>query len=157
MMVSSGKQQIELSLWDTAGQEDYDRLRPLSYPESDIVLMCYSVDSVSSLDNLTEKWHPELVHFLENVPKIVVGLKTDLRDEAVGEASEEFVSYERVCDGVLFHCTFFPRFVMTHEKMALCSDKCFLHVVFSSNCREHKLQPHWVASITNALPRRARV
>lgn len=50
-----GKHKVELSLWDTAGQEDYDRLRPLSYPESDVVLMCFSVDSASSLDNLTEK------------------------------------------------------------------------------------------------------
>lgn len=96
MVVPCGKQQIELSLWDTAGQEDYDRLRPLSYPESDVVLMCFSVDSASSLDNLREKWHPELAHFLEDVPKIVVGLKTDLRDGASEEDKDRFVSYERV-------------------------------------------------------------
>lgn len=35
---------VELALWDTAGQEDYDRLRPLSYPDTDVVLMLYSVD-----------------------------------------------------------------------------------------------------------------
>ena len=96
MVVTHGKQQIELSLWDTAGQEDYDRLRPLSYPESDVVLMCYAVDTPQSLHNLTEKWHPELAHFLESVPKIVVGLKTDLRDEAAAEDQEQFVTYERV-------------------------------------------------------------
>lgn len=54
-VMDHGKHKVELSLWDTAGQEDYDRLRPLSYPESDVVLMCFSVDSVSSLENLTEK------------------------------------------------------------------------------------------------------
>ncbi|KAG0339584.1 GTP-binding protein Rho1 [Podila humilis] len=91
-----GKHKVELSLWDTAGQEDYDRLRPLSYPESDVVLMCYSVDAPSSLDNLTEKWYPELTHFLESSPKIVVGLKTDLRDDATSEEDRnQFVSYER--------------------------------------------------------------
>ncbi|KAF9285958.1 Rho GTPase [Mortierella alpina] len=95
MVVTHGKQQIELSLWDTAGQEDYDRLRPLSYPESDVVLMCYTVDTPQSLHNLTEKWHPELAHFLESVPKIVVGLKIDLRDEAPAEEKERFVSSER--------------------------------------------------------------
>ncbi|KAI8595083.1 GTP-binding protein rho1 [Dissophora ornata] len=108
MVVPHGKQQIELSLWDTAGQEDYDRLRPLSYPESDVVMMCYSVDSVSSLDNLTEKWHPELAHFLESVPKIVIGLKTDLRDEASEDDKERFVSYERGAQiAAALHCKYY--------------------------------------------------
>ncbi|KAG0296911.1 GTP-binding protein Rho1 [Dissophora globulifera] len=108
MVVPYGKQQIELSLWDTAGQEDYDRLRPLSYPESDVVLMCFSVDSVSSLDNLTEKWHPELAHFLEDVPKIVVGLKTDLRDGVSEEDKDRFVSYERGAQvAATLHCKYY--------------------------------------------------
>lgn len=40
---------MELALWDTAGQEDYDRLRPLSYPDTDVILMCFSIDSPDSL------------------------------------------------------------------------------------------------------------
>lgn len=44
--------QVELALWDTAGQEDYDRLRPLSYPDTDVILMCFSVDSPDSLGNV---------------------------------------------------------------------------------------------------------
>ncbi|XP_075441152.1 ras-like GTP-binding protein O-RHO isoform X2 [Ascaphus truei] len=40
--------QVELMLWDTAGQEDYDRLRPLSYPETDVILMCFSIASPDS-------------------------------------------------------------------------------------------------------------
>jgi hypothetical protein len=46
---------VELALWDTAGQEDYDRLRPLSYPDSHVILICFSVDSPDSLDNVQEK------------------------------------------------------------------------------------------------------
>ncbi|KAF9916734.1 GTP-binding protein Rho1, partial [Lobosporangium transversale] len=119
MVVTHGKQQIELSLWDTAGQEDYDRLRPLSYPESDVVLMCYAVDSPSSLDNIREKWHPELQHFLENVPKIVVGLKADLRDTAKEEDKDQFVSTEQ---GALvaadLHCKHYECSAMTRKGLA---------------------------------------
>lgn len=49
-----------MALWDTAGQEDYDRLRPLSYPDTDVILMCFSVDSPDSLENIPEKWTPEV-------------------------------------------------------------------------------------------------
>jgi len=72
---------INLGLWDTAGQEDYDRLRPLSYPQTDVFLLCYSVVNPSSFDNVTVKWHREISHHCPNVPVILVGTKTDLRDE----------------------------------------------------------------------------
>ena len=71
--------QVELALWDTAGQEDYDRLRPLSYPDTDVILMCFSIDSPDSLENIPEKWTPEVHHFCPNVPIILVGNKKDLR------------------------------------------------------------------------------
>ena len=46
---------VELALWDTSGQEGYDRLRPLSYPGSHAILMCFAIDSPSSLDNVQDK------------------------------------------------------------------------------------------------------
>ena len=46
---------VELALWDTAGQEDYDRLRPLSYPDSHVILVCFSIDNPDSLENVQEK------------------------------------------------------------------------------------------------------
>lgn len=72
---------VELALWDTAGQEDYDRLRPLSYPDSNVILICFSVDSPDSLENVLEKWISEVLHFCQGVPIILVGLKVDLRND----------------------------------------------------------------------------
>ncbi|KAF8073318.1 small GTPase-binding protein [Lyophyllum atratum] len=46
---------VELALWDTAGQEDYDRLRPLSYPDSHVILICFAIDTPDSLDNVGTK------------------------------------------------------------------------------------------------------
>lgn len=88
---------VELALWDTAGQEDYDRLRPLSYPDSNVVLICYSVDLPDSLDNVMEKWVSEVLHFCQGVPFVLVGCKADLRDDpriiqALREAGQEPVS-----------------------------------------------------------------
>lgn len=72
---------VELALWDTAGQEDYDRLRPLSYPDTDVILMCFAIDSPDSLENIPEKWVPEVKHFCPNVPILLVGNKKDLRND----------------------------------------------------------------------------
>jgi small GTP-binding protein len=77
-----------MDLWDTAGQEDFDRLRPLSYPDTDIVLICYSLVNRRSFENVKEKWAPEIRHYLPNVPWFLVGTKVDLRDAgAVDEVS----------------------------------------------------------------------
>lgn len=73
--------QVELALWDTAGQEDYDRLRPLSYPDTDVILMCFSIDAPDSFRNILNKWTPEVRHFCPNVPIILVANKKDLRSE----------------------------------------------------------------------------
>ena len=72
---------VELALWDTAGQEDYDRLRPLSYPDTDVILMCFSVDSHDSLENIHAKWVPEVQHFCPNVPFLLIVTKKDLRND----------------------------------------------------------------------------
>ena len=79
--IEVGNKTVELALWDTAGQEDYDRLRPLSYPDTDVILMCFSIDSPDSLENVPEKWAPEVRHFCPNVPIILVGNKKDLRND----------------------------------------------------------------------------
>merc|ERR1711998_185974 len=72
---------ITLGLWDTAGQEDYDRLRPLSYPQTDVFLVAFSLISRPSFDNIAQKWAPEITHHCPGVPMICVGTKVDLRDD----------------------------------------------------------------------------
>ena len=89
---------VELALWDTAGQEEYDRLRPLSYPETDLLFVCFAIDCPNSLENVMDKvcsridlllsiwlireqWYPEVLHFCPTTPLILVGLKSDLRNK----------------------------------------------------------------------------
>ena len=64
---------MELAIWDTAGQETYERLRPLSYPNTDVMMVCFSIDSPDSLRNVEELWKPELDLFCPHVPIILVG------------------------------------------------------------------------------------
>ncbi|KAG9010488.1 Rho GTPase [Tulasnella sp. JGI-2019a] len=78
-LVQHDNKLVELALWDTAGQEEYDRLRPLSYPESDVILIVFSIDFPTSLMNVTDKWYPEVSHFCPTTPLILVATKTDLR------------------------------------------------------------------------------
>lgn len=68
-----------LSLWDTAGQEDYDKLRPLSYPQTDVFMICFSITSRNSFNNVVEKWAPEVSHHCPCTPILLVGTKIDLR------------------------------------------------------------------------------
>eukprot|EP01101_Sappina_pedata_P003548 TRINITY_DN1426_c0_g1_i3.p1 TRINITY_DN1426_c0_g1~~TRINITY_DN1426_c0_g1_i3.p1 ORF type:complete len:740 (+),score=168.90 TRINITY_DN1426_c0_g1_i3:149-2221(+) len=69
-----------IGLWDTAGQEDYDRLRPLSYPQTDVFLLCYSSVSKASLENVKSKWIPEIKHHCPNVPIVLCATKIDLKN-----------------------------------------------------------------------------
>ena len=80
--VMIGGEPYTLGLFDTAGQEDYDRLRPLSYPQTDVFLVCFSVVSPSSFENVKEKWVPEITHHCQKTPFLLVGTQIDLRDDA---------------------------------------------------------------------------
>jgi len=87
--VSVDGKMIALGLWDTAGQEDYDRLRPLSYPSTDVFLICFSLTSKTSLQNVRNRWVPELQVYSPGTPIILVGTKLDLKEEGKGPSSEE--------------------------------------------------------------------
>ncbi|KAG7216986.1 hypothetical protein INR49_001640, partial [Caranx melampygus] len=80
--VMIGGEPYTLGLFDTAGQEDYDRLRPLSYPQTDVFLVCFSVVSPSSFENVKEKWVPEISHHCPRTPFLLVGTQVDLREDS---------------------------------------------------------------------------
>ncbi|XP_070390706.1 uncharacterized protein [Dermacentor albipictus] len=62
-------------------QEDYERLQPVSYPDTDVISRCFSVDSPDSLETNPESGKPDVRHFCPNVPVILAGNKTDLRND----------------------------------------------------------------------------
>lgn len=72
---------LSLLLWDTAGQEDYDKFRPISYPLTDMYLLCFAIDSPTSYQNVLNKWYQEITYYSPNVPFILVGTKSDLRND----------------------------------------------------------------------------
>ena len=74
---------VDLELWDTAGQEEYDKLRPFCYANADVALVAFSVDNRASLLNVQQKWIAEALKECPNIPIVLVGLKCDLRDGAV--------------------------------------------------------------------------
>lgn len=79
---------IELSLWDTAGQEEFDRLRSLSYDDTHTIMLCFSVDSKDSLENVESKWVGEIAENCQGVKLVLVALKCDLRERG-GDEEEE--------------------------------------------------------------------
>ena len=79
---------IELSLWDTAGQEEFDRLRSLSYDDTHTIMLCFSVDSKDSLENVESKWVGEIAENCQGVKLVLVALKCDLRERGADEDDE---------------------------------------------------------------------
>nr|ODO00942.1 rho family protein [Cryptococcus depauperatus CBS 7855] len=91
---------VQLALWDTAGQEEYERLRPLSYSKAHVILIAFAVDTPDSLDNVTQKWIEEVRSICGKViPVILVACKTDLRDKAIADGTFSPSKYTTREDG----------------------------------------------------------
>lgn len=88
-----------LALFDTAGQETFDQLRPVAYPQTDIFLVCFSVVYPSSLVNVQKLWIHEIQRYCPKTPFILVGTKIDLRNnkdeiEKLLKKKEKPITYE---------------------------------------------------------------
>ncbi|KAH8810185.1 P-loop containing nucleoside triphosphate hydrolase protein [Flagelloscypha sp. PMI_526] len=80
--VMIGEDPYTIGLFDTAAQAEYDRFRPLSYPQTDVFLVGFNVTSPASFENVKEKWFPEVHHHCPGVPCLLVGTQVDLRDDS---------------------------------------------------------------------------
>ena len=94
-----GEEPYLLGLFDTAGQEEYDRLRVLAYPSTDVFLICFSVASRTSFENVREQWAPEIKHYCPRAPIVLVGTQSDLRGDPhtisrLARSKDRFVSEE---------------------------------------------------------------
>jgi Rho family protein len=89
---------VELSLWDTAGQEEFDRLRSLSYDDTHAIMLCFSVDSPDSLENVETKWVSEIAENCPGVKLVLVALKCDLRkkddDDEGTQPEKSLIQYD---------------------------------------------------------------
>ncbi|KDQ11240.1 hypothetical protein BOTBODRAFT_35540 [Botryobasidium botryosum FD-172 SS1] len=85
---------VQLALWDTAGQEEYERLRPLSYSKANVILIAFSIDTPDSLDNVTVKWIEEVRSICgPQIPVLLVGCKADLRPPNASTANDPELPY----------------------------------------------------------------
>ncbi|XP_021697031.1 ras-like GTP-binding protein RhoL isoform X2 [Aedes aegypti] len=79
-----------IQLHDTAGQEDYDRIRKQFYKKADCFLLCYSIENPVSFSNITDKWISELTEE-RRIPIVLIATKLDLRMKARTAVSTEEV------------------------------------------------------------------
>ncbi|CAL8068401.1 unnamed protein product [Calicophoron daubneyi] len=82
---------VHFELWDTAGQEEYGHLRPLTYPGTDVFVLCFCIANETSYRNVESKWINELTQYAPNTPIILVGTKIDMRKDNVAPSLLNFI------------------------------------------------------------------
>jgi small GTP-binding protein len=87
--VTVNEVEYSVQLWDTAGQEELVNVRQLSYPNTDVFLMCFSVADRTSYDNIKNKWIDEIKQYSKDPVLLLVGTKSDLRETADDPVSAE--------------------------------------------------------------------
>lgn len=93
---------INLDTWDIGGGEEFHRIRPLSYRDSDIFLVCFSMNTPDSFENIETKWIPEIKHHRSGFPFIIVGCREDITENQKcsnrDETNKLIYGYIRDCD-----------------------------------------------------------
>ncbi|KAH3858975.1 hypothetical protein DPMN_101621 [Dreissena polymorpha] len=97
--VTLDEKSFHFSLFDTAGKEDYDRLRVISYMNCDVFLVCYSVHERDSLADIEAHWVPEIKQYLPKTPYILVATQTDRRTpKSDGVDVQPYVSFKEASE-----------------------------------------------------------
>ncbi|KAJ5692383.1 GTP-binding protein RHO3 [Penicillium macrosclerotiorum] len=86
---------VELSLWDTAGQEEFDRLRALSYEDTHVLMLCFSIDSRDSFENVGSKWITEINENCPGVRVVLTALKCDLRKDDEQNDNPDAITFDQ--------------------------------------------------------------
>ena len=80
-IVNIAGEEYHLNVWDTSGNEKYDRFRPLSYPKTNFIIVIFSVGEPASYSNATTKWIPEVKRYMPIIPIVLLGNKIEIRTE----------------------------------------------------------------------------
>ncbi|XP_037035151.1 ras-like GTP-binding protein RhoL isoform X1 [Bradysia coprophila] len=96
-------QRYFIKLHDTAGQEDFDRLRLVIYKDTDVFILCYSMDNRTSFENIFSKWYPELLPY--NKPIILVGTKSDIQGPNIIKVDEAEILRRKIRASALLMCS----------------------------------------------------
>ena len=78
-------QDVQLQLWETAGQEGYDRIRKLNYDGTHCFVVCFSCVDLVTFDNVKNVWLKELRESVLDAKILLVGTKADLRGQDLGQ------------------------------------------------------------------------
>ena len=81
---------FEIGLWDTAKSEDFPRLQYLSYPQTDVFLVCFANNNQYSFESVKESWIPEIQHHCPGAPFMIIGCKDDLRENFIFSNKAQF-------------------------------------------------------------------
>ena len=138
---------VNIVFWDTPGQEDYDCLRPLSYSQTDVFVICFAVNCVTSFENVRVKWYPDISLYYPGVPIILVGTKTDLRDS---EEIKETNKNRKESKIILQRHDKNPSYVTTERGMQMAKD-----ISASSYIECSALQNRGLQSVFDAVVRAA--
>ncbi|TRY86127.1 hypothetical protein DNTS_030202 [Danionella cerebrum] len=135
---------VHLHLCDMAGEDEFERLRPLCYHDADVFLLCYSVVSPSSFRSTRTRWTPEVRRFCPDVPIILVGTRCDQVEDVqelirLADAREKPVTPDegRVCARSIGAVSFIECSALTQKNLKIVFDAAIV-----ASLRE-RAEPLW--------------
>ena len=86
--VEYNNKKYSLHIWDTPGQDEFDRLRPLSYQDAKCILLCFELGNRASFKNIEDRWSKEVEYYCKDAKIILIGTKLDLRSSSSDSVSD---------------------------------------------------------------------